>query len=140
MIKPLFLFVMLSISSMSVQAQTGRRQSGPSPISKFPNVDTGRKVILTSYDPILSAPKVVCMEQGAEVTSFSISFQLIGKDRYFGPYETKGSKLADAQISLLKQFKAEKIEKVRVFVEEIHTKYNGEDRITNPIIVTITPR
>ena len=58
---------------------------------------------------------------GWEVVSFTLSLQPKGKD-YCGPYITKGSKLTDKEIAVIRKLRDEKVGKVQVFFEEVEAK------------------
>lgn len=108
-----------------------------SPRVKLANVDTSVKAMRNvTYEQIFANPKVVCIEPGAEVTGFTISFQPKRKD-YIGPFVTKGVTIADKQIALLKKLQADTIESVNMFIEDIHVKYKGEEVTASPLIMTV---
>lgn len=111
------------------------------PFARLANVtDTSWRVVLTSYDPILSNPQLVCTEPGAEITGFSVSFQPKGKD-YIGPFKATGSKLTNNKrvIEVLNELKVSGNEQVNMFIEDIHIKYKGEEIPVKPLIIRIQP-
>ena len=102
--------------------------------------DTSWHANIKSYEPIISNPQLVCSEPSGEITRFTVSFQPKGKD-FAGPFVTTGSKLTNNPmvVTWLEKLKASGTEKVRMYIEEIHVTYKGEDLTARPIILTITP-
>ncbi len=119
----LLLVCMLCITS-AVLCQGNAHKMGP--MLKLANVPSGNNMVITSYNPVLSDPTIVCTEPGWKVITFTLSFQPVGKD-YYGPFITKGPKLTEKETDLLKYFRDQGIQKVKVFIEDI--KAQGPDGV-----------
>lgn len=94
------------------------------PVAKFANIDLNRNPVAT-YEQVLANPVFTWSLPGYEMLYFSLSFQPKGKD-FIGPFTTKGSKLTDKEIEIIKKLRAEGIENVKVFFEDI--KAAGPDK------------
>jgi hypothetical protein len=79
---------------------------------------------------ILANPKLVSAKPSCEVTSFVISFQPEGGEKY-GPFRTEGATLKPEHCKYLKE---KEDANVRIFLEHIHLSCNGQD-VTEPTIV-----
>jgi hypothetical protein len=109
------------------------------PAVKFGSIDLSHNKLLTSYDPVFADPQLHCTLPGYKVITYTFSLQPKGKD-FCGPFATKGDKLTDKEIILLKHLRDEGIEKVQVFFEDIKViGPDGTTRSMGSVVFTIQP-
>ena len=126
--------IMVCLLCFSKNIFSQNKATATGPVAKMAKLDISSGKV-TSWDAILEDPTVVCSD-GGQVTEFTLSFQPKSKD-YVGPYKTSGNRFTAKQIEWINKFKAEGIEKVQMFVEDIHVKYKGADKVAGTIIVTV---
>ena len=92
-----------------------------------------------TYEQLLANTVLNYREPNCEVTEYKISFLPKGKN-YIGPFTIKGaSKIQGKPLDILKELKVSKNENTRIFFDDIHVKYNGEEWVSNSIFMTCTP-
>jgi hypothetical protein len=116
--------------------KNGYSQAAKEPIVTLGEVDLTSKEPAT-YDQVLSDPELVPVQQGWEVQSFTLAYQPKGKPT-FGPFKNTGSQLTAKEISILKNFKKEEVDRIKVYVEDIKAKGpDGTVSVIPPIVFYI---
>lgn len=116
--------LMLSLAASGSYAQN----TPQAPRANVRLANEERKMI--QVKTILANPKLVSAKPSCEVTSFVISFQPEGGEKY-GPFRTEGATLKPEHCKYLKE---KEDANVRIFLEHIHLSCNGQD-VTEPTII-----
>ncbi len=90
----------------------------------------------TNSERILSDPRPVDENDVCTIRSFAIIFQPQGGDT-FGPYQTKGNKLTNEEIEILKKLKGSRPVKI-VFDNIAVVEKDGQTRSLNDIVLSYT--
>jgi hypothetical protein len=116
------------LMSLCCTYQTLAQSGSQSPRANVRLANEERKMI--QVKTILANPKLVSAKPSCEVTSFVISFQPEGGEKY-GPFRTEGATLKPEHCKYLKE---KEDANVRIFLEHIHLSCNGQD-VTEPTII-----
>ena len=109
------------------------------PVLRLANVSWGdyKHPVYATYEQILSDPSFVSIPPGHKVISFTILYQPKGKD-YWGPYSANGNKFNNKQLAILKHFRDDGLDSIKVSIEDIKmlTEQNIP-RCMSPSVFTI---
>lgn len=126
MVKAVLSFILFAcVFSFSSYAQ-GPKVDAPRVTLGVPrSLDTAH----VTCEALLANTRLVAVDQRWRVTRFSISFTLPDGKTY-GPFQTEGCDLTDAQKKLIKRLKGKNAE---INITQINVLFNGIEKFTYPI-------
>jgi hypothetical protein len=120
------LIFFLCCAASAVYAQ-GPKQDAPR--VRLGDLDTSKVTV----EELLLNTRLIAADRSWEVTRFTMTFRLPDGKTY-GPFQTQGAMLDEAEIRTIKRLKKTKVE---ITIDEINVIHNGKEKYTLPVVLRL---